>query len=437
MQIRHVLATAAVAAVTAPVALFSVSPAHADAAPSSSTTETTAASSMARLEKAARDAQQAYDAAVAHKRQLIGLLSDPPADLPAKVARDKAKKAADDAAAAKRTADARAAEVEKTVGAILDDPASTDDERVAGLRTLHTARTEAATAGAAKDAADAALKKAASAFADWEVDISRQVGAAQKAIDKALTEKRAADKALAAAKAGQDDPAKGGDDGKSDHDPVCDASSKLTATVPGLPGSVTAGSTVDFTLRLTNGTGRALDELRAFVAVRATDTSRTEDVSGKLHLRAKRGGAWQPVRAAEYAGSFKNVKPGTHVDLPLRLTVDASAPAGEGVSFVAGDSYGRDGSCGGSEGLAAYSFRILPSGATAPSGAAKPVAPADKPVPQGATSATPVASGTLADTGSSSALPRIGLSGGAAVALGAGAVYVVRRRRSTEDVTRP
>ncbi|MEI5102115.1 LAETG motif-containing sortase-dependent surface protein [Streptomyces sp. PmtG] len=36
--------------------------------------------------------------------------------------------------------------------------------------------------------------------------------------------------------------------------------------------------------------------------------------------------------------------------------------------------------------------------------------------------------GSLAETGSSSALPAIGLVGGAAVVVGAGAVFVVRRR---------
>ncbi|WP_308295521.1 LAETG motif-containing sortase-dependent surface protein [Streptomyces sp. MUM 178J] len=56
---------------------------------------------------------------------------------------------------------------------------------------------------------------------------------------------------------------------------------------------------------------------------------------------------------------------------------------------------------------------------------------------QGGTSGTPVenttSSGNLAETGSSSALPQIALAGGAAVALGAGAVFVVRRRKAGAD----
>lgn len=42
-------------------------------------------------------------------------------------------------------------------------------------------------------------------------------------------------------------------------------------------------------------------------------------------------------------------------------------------------------------------------------------------------------SGSLAETGSSSALPMIGLVGGVAVVAGAGAVFVVRRRKTGAD----
>ncbi|MFE0512487.1 LAETG motif-containing sortase-dependent surface protein, partial [Streptomyces sp. NPDC058964] len=48
--------------------------------------------------------------------------------------------------------------------------------------------------------------------------------------------------------------------------------------------------------------------------------------------------------------------------------------------------------------------------------------------PQGNVSELPT--GSLAETGSSSALPMIGLVGGLAVVAGAGAVFAVRRRRA-------
>ena len=43
------------------------------------------------------------------------------------------------------------------------------------------------------------------------------------------------------------------------------------------------------------------------------------------------------------------------------------------------------------------------------------------------------ATGSLAATGSSSALPVIGLVGGVAVVLGAGSIVVARRRRTGSD----
>ncbi|MFC7513108.1 LAETG motif-containing sortase-dependent surface protein [Streptomyces thermocarboxydus] len=47
--------------------------------------------------------------------------------------------------------------------------------------------------------------------------------------------------------------------------------------------------------------------------------------------------------------------------------------------------------------------------------------------------------GSLAETGSNSALPVIGLVGGAAVVAGAGALFVVRRRKAARrrDLGRP
>ncbi|MFE9412494.1 LPXTG cell wall anchor domain-containing protein [Streptomyces sp. NPDC006704] len=46
--------------------------------------------------------------------------------------------------------------------------------------------------------------------------------------------------------------------------------------------------------------------------------------------------------------------------------------------------------------------------------------------------ATPGATGTLAKTGSSSAMPQLALAGGVAVALGAGAVVLTRRRKAAD-----
>ncbi len=79
---------------------------------------------------------------------------------------------------------------------------------------------------------------------------------------------------------------------------------------------------------------------------------------------------------------------------------------------------------------------VLKAGSTTPAGTGDAKPTGDKPTgkpqsdmkPQGGSEQLPV-TGSLAHTGSSSALPAIGLIGGAAVVAGAGAMFVVRRRK--------
>ncbi|MCZ9341122.1 LPXTG cell wall anchor domain-containing protein, partial [Streptomyces sp. TRM76130] len=107
------------------------------------------------------------------------------------------------------------------------------------------------------------------------------------------------------------------------------------------------------------------------------------------------------------------------------------APSGLGIAISIGVYADDEGNCVYSGDDSYYEFDILAAGSTPtdtgdaePQGDSKPL-PA-KPV--GNTQIDP--QGRLAETGSSSALPAIALAGGAAVALGAGAMFVVRRRRS-------
>ena len=132
--------------------------------------------------------------------------------------------------------------------------------------------------------------------------------------------------------------------------------------------------------------------------------------------------------AVGYVGYTDELKPEYEVDIPLRLNVSKSAPVGAGFSLGAtiyGDS---DGECTG-YGDVAYKFQIVSSG-TDTSGT-KPQEGGEAPVTNTKPSSdTPEVTGSLAATGSSSALPMIGLVGGVAVAAGAGAVFAVRRRRA-------
>ncbi|MFF3493673.1 LPXTG cell wall anchor domain-containing protein [Streptomyces sp. NPDC002795] len=420
MQIRQILATAAVAAVTAPVALLSVSPAYAG---TNSAVQTQEQSSIAELRQAAKEARKAYRAAVAAEQALEEKVDATTApEHPLMVAVADAKKAAEAATKAKDDADAAVVAAEQK----LADAAEAD--KAAAEQELAAAKDAAATAATAKTAADDKVTAARTAVDDNRIDLLRQLDKAQKDVKATRAAKEAAEKALADAKdeqPGPDEPT----------DPQCKEGAALDAALSGLPSKIAAGSTVDFRLRLTNGTGRTLDEVLPFVSVGADDKANGKDISGKLHLKSKQGGTWKTVDQESYAGEFTNVKASAHVDLPLRLTIDRSAPAGFGASAAVGAYFNRDASCGVSD-YAVYEFTINPVGA---GNSDTPADKDNKPKPQG--SSSPVANsgsgngsadtdGSLASTGSSSALPTLGLAGGAAVVLGAGAVYVVRRRKA-------
>ncbi|WP_306321737.1 MULTISPECIES: LPXTG cell wall anchor domain-containing protein [unclassified Streptomyces] len=424
MQIRQILATAAVAAVTAPVALLSVSPAYADTKPAAQTQKQP---SIAELRKAYKAAKQAYQEAVAAEKAIVKEIDDfnQPSN-PLKVAADAAKTAAVEAAKAKDEADKAVDAAQQKLADAGDDEALKE----AAQKELDLATATAAEKATAKTAADAKYAEANDAFHDANVALFKKLNDARNAIDDARAAKQAAKKALDDALAeqeGSEDP----------QDPDCPAGSDLKSALSGLPSKIAAGSTVDFRLRLTNTSKRTLDEVYPFVAVGAVDKSE-KDLSDKLHLKSKQGGTWKSVDMGDYAGRFTNVKAGAHVDLPLRLTIDRSTPAGYGASIALGEYFNQDKSCGASD-WAVYEFTINPVGA---GNSDTPAKPGNKPKPQG--SASPIASsdsgsgsgtanGSLASTGSSSALPTIGLAGGAAVVLGAGAVYVVRRRKAAAN----
>ncbi|MEB8343597.1 LPXTG cell wall anchor domain-containing protein [Streptomyces endophyticus] len=419
MQIRQILATAAVAAVTAPVALLSVSPAFADTKPVAQTEQKP---SIAELRKAVKEARQALKEAKATEQALEDKLdATTKPEHPLMVAVAEAQAAADKAAATKTAADTAVTEAQKK----LDDAAEAD--KAAAEEELKKAQAAATEAATAKTDADAELAAAGKARDDARVELARQIDKAQKAVEEARVAKEAAEKALADAR--DDEPG----EPSEPTDPDCAPDSSLKVALSGLPSKVAAGSSVDFKLSVTNTSERTLDEVLPYAEVAAFAKANGKDITDKLHLKAKQGGAWKTLGTGDIAGEFTNVKSGAGVEVPLRLTIDRSTPAGEGVSVAAGIHFNRDESCGYTE-PAEYYFTINPVGA---GNSNTPADKGNKPKPQG--SASPVANsgngsadtdGSLAHTGSSSALPTLGLAGGAAVVLGAGAVYVVRRRKA-------
>ncbi|MET9035809.1 LAETG motif-containing sortase-dependent surface protein [Streptomyces mirabilis] len=212
--------------------------------------------------------------------------------------------------------------------------------------------------------------------------------------------------------------------------------SKVDVSISGLPGKIAAGSGWHkFSLNVLNNSKSTLKEPGFFAGASADKAGEDIFQSKKVQLQAYNEDtkAWEDVDSEGYAAGFvgytPELKPDYEVDIPLRINVKSSAPVGVGFSLGASIYGDADGSCTGF-GEVAYKFQIVSAGTdtngTKPQEGGK-VPVSDKPADKGN---TPVVNGSLAETGSSSALPTIALVGGLAVVAGAGAVFVVRRRKS-------
>lgn len=427
MKIRRILATAVAAAVTAPAVLLSVTPAFADDKPAAQTQKKP---TIAELEKAVTVAKALYVEAVAAEGAAFAALKALDSDsAPLAVALKAARAAAVDAATAKTDADQEVVDAREAVDALPET--ATEEEKTAAATALTEAEAAAVTAGEAKAAADAEVVKADDARDDELVAAALKLTLARKATKEALADKTAADEALAKAK---EEAAEEGEDGED-----CVPEPDLTTLVTGLPSTVVAGTKVSFKLRVTNGTDRTMDEVLPFAYVHATDKSGHNDLADLVHLQwsSASSSTWKTVDNKHYMDAISPLKAGAHADVRMRLTIDASAPAGNGVTFVAGDYFNDNGTCGGNPDLKGYEFLIAAAGAEpgkvedAKPSATGSTTPDLK--PQSGASASPV-SGSLAATGSSPATPQLALASGAALAIGAGAVFVARRRRTGSHV---
>ncbi|MGW2206459.1 LPXTG cell wall anchor domain-containing protein [Streptomyces sp. NPDC001774] len=417
MKIRRILATAVAAAVTTPVVLFSAAPAFADTKPSAPSQTQEQQPTIEELQKKVAEAQKAYDAAVlAYDASQKAIDALDKADHALQVALTDAKKAAEKATADKTAADQAVVDAQAKL-----DAAVTDEEKAAAQTVLDEAKTKAATAATAKTTADANVTKANKAIEDERVALLTKTGEAKKVKDEALKVLDAAKKALA--------------DAEPPHPDCKDVSDQLTITMTG-PKKVVAGGSAEFKLRVTNDSKQKLDA--AYVT---TDLLAEKD-SLLDHVELE----WGPLNSewadldAEYGFiDLDAMKPGEKVDLLVRLTVDAKAPKSEAM-FVAEPGYdNKDGSCGYIAEGAFVGFDVAakakdeekPStGSTGGSTSGGNTGTTQ----QGGTSTTSVTStGQLAKTGANDVMPQFALAGAAAVALGVGAMFVVRRRKAGAD----
>lgn len=220
-----------------------------------------------------------------------------------------------------------------------------------------------------------------------------------------------------------------------DPEPSMCEDTKVDIGFSGLPGKIAVGSGWHkFSLDVVNNSDSTLEDLDYFAG--ASPDKYGEDMFRSKHVQLQ---VWDPEDeiwtdlneggyAVGYIGYSTELEAGYQVNIPMRINVKASAPVGAGFSLGAtiyGDS---DGECVGF-GDVSYKFQIVAAGTdtdgTKPQEGGKAPVTDKKPAAD-----TPKVTGSLAETGSSSALPMIGLLGGAAVVAGAGAVFVVRRRKA-------
>ncbi|WP_329412811.1 LPXTG cell wall anchor domain-containing protein [Streptomyces sp. NBC_00704] len=230
-------------------------------------------------------------------------------------------------------------------------------------------------------------------------------------------------------------------------DPYTDCESfeldeKLTAQIKGLPSKIVAGSGWhDFEFVVDNDSAKDLKNvyIDAFMEYgEETDTLLSE---GLAVIQVKEDGKWTSGYQDSYedghgkkivSGSFvallDSLEKNSSASLDLRVKVEAAAPAGSSFALSEAVYAGQASTCYGNGDF--YDVEIVAAGGHADgAGDAKPNG--DKPTDgvQAQGGAKPI-SGTLASTGSDSALPVIGLVGGVAVVAGAGAVFAARRRKA-------
>ncbi|WP_308312063.1 LPXTG cell wall anchor domain-containing protein [Streptomyces albipurpureus] len=186
-----------------------------------------------------------------------------------------------------------------------------------------------------------------------------------------------------------------------------------------------------------NTSDTTLNDLAYFAGAAGDELG--EDLFTKKHVELQAYDpdtkTWEGLEGPEgeavgFVGWSDELKPDYEVTLPLRINVKAAAPVGAGFSLGASLYSSGDGECEGF-GEVAYKFQIVKAGTD--TGGSKPQEGGKVPVttekPSKGSSGA-VVEGSLAETGSSSIVPTIGIIGGIAVVAGAGVVFTMKRRRA-------
>ncbi|MFC9852774.1 hypothetical protein [Streptomyces prasinus] len=211
---------------------------------------------------------------------------------------------------------------------------------------------------------------------------------------------------------------------------------KVDVGISGLPGKIPAGSGWHkFSLDVVNNSDSTLEDLDYFAEAAADADGADLFKSKQVELQVWNPDAktWATLDedgyASGYIGYSTELDAGYQVNIPMRLNVKASAPAGAGFTLGATIYGDNDGDCLG-YGSVSYKFQIVGAGTdtdgTKPQGGGKAPVADKKPVRGN----TPKVTGSLAETGAGSELPMISFVSGLALVAGTGAVYLVRRRKT-------
>ncbi|MFP8943079.1 LAETG motif-containing sortase-dependent surface protein [Streptomyces fenghuangensis] len=222
-----------------------------------------------------------------------------------------------------------------------------------------------------------------------------------------------------------------GEDGEE----IYDISEDLKTSLVGLPDTVVAGTGwKNFEFRMHNGGKGAIKDVAPYITVFSGDEDNDYSAGFTLEVHKAETGTWQVVADELGAGGYfepVTLNAGETRTLKLRMRIDGGVPSSLGIAIGAGE-YSDERGCwiSDDDNGWAYFFKVLGKGASAPKpGESKPEPQTGGTKPVSSDKVTKVdTAGQLAETGSSSVLPMFGLAGAAAVALGAGAMYVVRRR---------
>ncbi|MFD3499344.1 LAETG motif-containing sortase-dependent surface protein [Streptomyces sp. NPDC058678] len=219
-----------------------------------------------------------------------------------------------------------------------------------------------------------------------------------------------------------------------DGNSTAELSDDVSSGLSGLPETIVAGSGwTGFSFNVSNHGDDEIKDIKPLIGVAAIGWDDAEDYSGEIKVQVFNTAthAWDTIaNAAGEGGTFPSFSlgAGQSISYKLRLSVSGKVPDSLGLTGGLAE-YADDEGCWVADDPNGwvYFFDILAAGSDAGD-------PNDAKPQGGKTDLTDVnevsATGTLAETGSSSALPMIGLVGGVAVVAGAGAVFVVRRRKA-------